>query len=357
MRAATLTLPPAVRLTPTVRRKRWWLSWRLWVIALDAILLSGYFAIQKWPLVKIHRIDVEGPSVWESRVRSQIFLPADSNLFSLDLDNLQSRLQGEFGSLADCRAQLLLPDRLLIQVAPTPLTLWTEGGMGVGVDGSLLVTPAVEQPAPIWRSTLGAASDPRSGNSVDAAGAWSQVLDADSRFINAVSEWGYDPAVGWTMVGANGQTRMIVGSSDLTRRAAYVSALLARPDSILAAPCAIDARFDGQLVVSRLASLDDTASVADSGKAIAPKSKVASPPKDVHATSKLSEPRPLAVVAGDSEKATTTTSKILPPTKPSHPKAAVKSGITKPTKPSSQRSHKSVPMNKSKSKNARRGGA
>lgn len=357
MRAATLTLPPVVRLTPSVRRKRWWLSWRLWVIALDAILLSGYFAVQKWPLLKINRIDVEGPSIWESRARAQIVLPADLNLFSLDLDNLQSRLQTEFGSLADCRAQLLLPNRLLVQIAPTPLALWTEGGMGVGVDGSLLVAPAVEQPAPIWRSTLGASSDPRSSSTVQAAGAWSQVLDADSRFINAVSEWGYDPATGWTMVGADGQTRMSIGSSDLTRRAAYVSALLARPDSILAAPCAIDARFDGQLVVSRLASLDDTSAVADSGKTGVAKPRVALPSNEVHATGNLSNPRPLTATAGDPEKAATTTSKIVPPSKPALPKAAVSRGTRKPTKPSLQRSHKFVPVNKSKSKNARRGGA
>ena len=342
MRAATLSVPHVVRLTPPVPRKpaaAGWRSWRLWVIALDAILLAGALAIQKWPLLKIRRVEVEGPAIWESRARAQISLPADSNLFALDLDNLQSRLQAEFGDLAECRAQLLLPDKLLIQIAPTPLTLWTEGGMGVGVDGSLLVTPAVEQPAPIWRASLGSSGDARTRSTVHAAGAWSQVLRADGRFTSAVSEWGCDPQTGWTMVGADGQTRMRVGWSDLSRRSAYVSALLARPDTILAAPCAIDARFEGQLVVSSLAMLDDSASVGDTSKSVVPRPKVAAPARSEQSLGTV----PSSVKAG-------------PPSRPARPAKVAAIRPSKSTK-SILQPHNSVGEKKTKPKNARRGGA
>jgi hypothetical protein len=297
---------------------------------LDTILLAGVIAVQKWPLLKIRQVDVEGPAIWESRARAQISLPVDSNLFALDLDNLQSRLQAEFGALADCHAQLLLSGKLLIQLVPTPLTLWTEGGMGVGVDGSLLVTPAVEQPAPIWRASLGLFGDARTRSSVLAAGAWSQVLAADGRFTNAVSEWGCDPASGWTMIGADGQTRMRVGWSDLSRRAAYVSALLARPDTILAAPCAIDARFDGQLIVSRVPVDDDSVAIKNSTGPESPKSGVAKP-----SIAPLAKPR--------------TSERLAAKLKPA--------GTVKSTQKSVHRSQKATPESKTKPKNPRRGGA
>jgi len=343
MKAATLTMPSVIRLSPPVRRRRWWLSWRLWVIALDLLLLAGVFAVRKWPLLIIRQVAIEGPAIWESRALSIVELPADSNLFALDLDNLQARLQAEFGSLADCHAQLLLPGKLLIQIAPTPLTLWTEGGMGVGIDGSLLVTPAVERPAPIWRAPLGSYGDARIRSSESAAGAWSQILEADGRFTNAVSEWGCDPATGWTMVGADGQTRMNVGWSDLTRRASYVSALLASPDTILAGPCAIDARFEGQLVVSRLAMLDDSAALGDSGKTAAVR-----PARSIAKT--MGTPEKLAIGASLGTMPASAKPKVA-----SRPTRPAKAAVTSPQK--STKSMKSTKSTSHTKKHARRGGA
>ena len=357
MKAAAFAVPHPVRLTPTVPRRRWWLSWRLWVIALDALLLAAYFAVQKWPLVKIRQVTIEGPAIWESRALSQVALPSDSNLFSLDLDRLQDRLQAEFGSLAACRAQLLLPGKLLIQVVPTALTLWTEGGMGVGVDGSLLTTPAIEQPAPIWRAPLGSYGEARTRSTESAVSAWTQVLEADGRFTNAVSEWGCDSASGWTMVGADGKTRMNIGWGDLENRAYYVSQLLARPDTILAKPCAIDARFDGQLIVSRLAMPEDTTAAGDSGKPVVAQTNAAPQVKLAQAPAKSTAGKPARLAMGDSQGKT-------PPAKlsPSRTTRPAKATVTRPSKStkstkSTSNSHNSNTQKKIKPKNPRRGGA
>ncbi len=361
MKGATLTIPGVVRLTPTVRRRRWWRSWRLWVIVIDALLMAGVFAVRKWPLVKIRQIAIEGPSAWESKARSLVFLPSDSNLFSLDMDELQTRLQAEFGSLADCHAQLLLPDKLVIQISPTPLTLWTVGGQGVGVDGSILTAPAIERPAPIWRAPLGTYGDALNRQSRHAAGAWSQILDADGRFTNAVSELGCDSLSGWTMVGSDGRTRMNIGWSDLSEHASYVSALLARPDTILAGPCAIDARFDGQLIVSRLAMLEDSAAVKDSGKANPAHLKATVAARTETGVPKTTLGSPVKLAIGDSLGTVPASAKLRTPVRPNSPS---KSSISRPSvSTKSTSSIKSTKSTKTKKpithsrKHARKGGA
>jgi hypothetical protein len=171
-------------------------------------------------------------------------------------------------------------------------------------------------------------------------------LEADGRFTSAVSEWGCDPASGWTMVGADGQTRMNVGWSDLTRRAGYVSALLARPDTILAVPCAIDARFEGQLVVSRLAMLDDTTAIGDSGKSAAVR-----PQRSIAKTK--GTPEKLAFGASLGTMPASAKPKVA-----SRPTRSAKAVVTSPQK--STKSMKSTKPTKSTThtkKHARRGGA
>lgn len=243
----------SIRRERAAPRRPWWRRWRLWVITLDVLVLGAALAAQRWPVLKIRQVVINGPSIWESRILGvvQTSLPVDSNIFSVNTGDLQARLAAEFGSLATCRAGLALPGILSIDVVPTPLTLWTESGMGVGVDGSLLVTPAVEKTAPIWRRAPGDGDGSPVMDRSHAAGAWAEVTAADPRFTGAISEWGWNPRTGWTMVGIDGQTRVHLGWNDLTARALNVSTLLGRSDTVLTQPCVVDARFDGQMIVSR----------------------------------------------------------------------------------------------------------
>jgi cell division septal protein FtsQ len=239
----TIYTPPRTRHLLSPRR------WRFWVIVADLLILGGIWSVQHWPLLKLKLVAVEGPEAWQDVVHDLVTVAADSNLLSIDRDALERRLELEFGARAQCRTRLELPDKLTIQLTPAPLVLWTEGRAGVSVDGNVVVQPVCATDAPVWRTPLRTEVREHGNRAFEAAAAWSDVLAADRRWKSVVSELTTDPKQGWIMTASDGQTRIVLGWDKLETRAKNVALLLAQPDSLLAQPCTIDARFDDRLVV------------------------------------------------------------------------------------------------------------
>lgn len=235
--------PPPARRVLSPRR------WRFWVIVADVLLMAGIWSIQRWPLLKLTDVVVDGPMAWQSMARDLVTVAPDSNLFSIDRDALERRLALEFGSRAECRTKLQLPGTLSIRLTPAPLVLWTEGRAGISVNGSVVVQPVAANDVPVWRTPLRTASREHGYRAFEAAAAWADVLESDSRWRAVVSELTCDPDLGWILLGADGKTKIVLGWSDLVERAANVACLFSQPDSILKKPCTIDARFDRRLIV------------------------------------------------------------------------------------------------------------
>lgn len=242
MSNAVFTPPPARRLLSPRR-------WRFWVIVADVLLMAGIYSIQHWPVLKLCDVVVDGPMAWQSMARACVTIAPDSNLLSIDRDALERRLALEFGSRAECRTKLQLPGTLSIRLTPAPLVLWTEGRAGISVNGSIVVQPVSGTDAPVWRTPLVTESRAHGFRAFEAAAAWNDVVCSDKRWETVVSELTCDPARGWILLAADGKTEIVLGWSDLVMRAENVACLLSQPDSIMAQPCVIDARFDRRLIV------------------------------------------------------------------------------------------------------------
>jgi len=266
-----------------------WRKWRLWVLGFDVMILGGMAVLWHWPLVKVKDIRVEGPAVWEEQARSLVVLPPDSNFLRVDPDATRLRLAASFGNLAVPQVTLELPSTLLICLVPTTPVLWAEGAatngqLAVGADGALLTEPLDRPALPIWRTAAGAPpAGAFSQRARFAAGSWAEIIDADDRYQQAISEWTRDSRTGWVMTAADGRSQIIIGKTGLKRRAAEVARLLDEGDSLLLRPCVIDARFEGLLAVRPLPepANDSTVTTGDSlasGKAQIT-SKNGKPPK------------------------------------------------------------------------------
>lgn len=242
MNNAVFTPPPARRLLSPRR-------WRFWVIVADVLLLAGIWSIQHWPVLKLKDVVVDGPMAWQQIARDLVTIAPDSNLLSIDRDALERRLSLEFGARAQCRTRLQLPGTLSIRLIPAPLVLWTEGRAGISVNGTLVVQPVASNDAPVWRTPLVTESREHGFRAFEAAAAWDEVVQSDERWAKVVSELTCDPALGWILLAADGKTKIVLGWNDLVTRAENVARLLSQPDSILAQPCVIDARFDSRLIV------------------------------------------------------------------------------------------------------------
>jgi len=237
-----LNLPPRRRLLSPRR-------WRLWVIIADVLIMAGIFAIQRWPMLKLKDVVVDGPVAWQEVAKSLVTVAPDSNLLSIDHNALERRLSQEFGARAECRTRLELPGQVCIRLIPSSLALWTEGGAGISVNGVLIADPMAGNDAPIWRVPPGMNSREYRGYAIEAAAAWAGVLNGDSRWRSVISEWSCDPERGWEMTAADGKTKILLGWNNLESRAYAAARLLTEADTILTKPCTIDARFDQRLVV------------------------------------------------------------------------------------------------------------
>jgi hypothetical protein len=181
-----------------------------------------------------------------------VTIPADSNLFSVDLDYLESRMRIEFGNNAECRACIGLPDQVCLRVRPATPLMWTETGEGIARDGALFAAPVIDNNAPILRSSFSPFRPEPPHRAASAAAVWDRLCAADERFENAVSELRRDPDHGWIMTAVDGRSRLVLGWSNLEERARRVAHLLDCPDTTLVWPCEIDARFEPYLVMREL---------------------------------------------------------------------------------------------------------
>jgi cell division septal protein FtsQ len=238
------------RRTANAARRRFfaWRSWRLWTVVFNVIIVALLFSAHKWPLVKVRSVAIAGPECWHERAQELVTVPSDSNLFGVDCDGLEHRLNREFGALAACRVKLSVTGVLHVDLKPNRLALWTENRNGVGIDGSLIAQPQDEGIVPVWRVTARDGLHQRRWGARRAAAAWAAVLAGDPRWEAATSEWACTDK-GWQITTLNGKTAVMLGWEDIAARARSVARLLTRSDSILTQPCTIDARFDGQLIV------------------------------------------------------------------------------------------------------------
>jgi hypothetical protein len=219
---------------------------------IDLVILACLAAVHQWPLFTLQEIIVDGPAQWHSRALALVTTPPDSNLFRLDRGELERRLTIEFGSLAECRAKLVLPDMLSIRLTPAPLALWTEDRAAVGVDGRIIADPAApREMAPVWRTREEGHSRLRQSRAFAAAASWAQVMEVDPEWAAVTSEWACDPDRGWVMIGADGQTQIVLGWCDLQPRAYDVAQLLTRSDSLAPGRYVIDARFGERRLIVR----------------------------------------------------------------------------------------------------------
>jgi len=229
------------------RRRR--VPWRWIIVGIDVLLLAGVFSAQYWPLLKVREIQVEAPAEWIERARGLVAIPADSNLLSVDLDNLETKMRIEFGGNAECRACIELPDKVCLRIRPAVPLIWTETGEGIALDGALCVSPVVDNNAPVLRSSFASFRPEPPHRAASAAAVWNRLCEADERFENAVSELERDPARGWVMTAVDGRSRVVLGWTNLEERARRVTRLLDTPDTAIVWPCEIDARFDSYLVL------------------------------------------------------------------------------------------------------------
>ncbi|MEW5700796.1 MAG: hypothetical protein AB1792_01015 [Candidatus Zixiibacteriota bacterium] len=246
---------------------RW--KWRLWALAFDMTALGVIAALWHWPLVRVGAIIVDGPPAWRDEVVASVPLPPDSNLFRTDIDAIDRQLAAVFNDRALCQVRLQWPGTLAVRLVPILPVLRADGvshaaPLAVAVSGALMTERPGLPALPIWRAETGSADDRGLGQQAKlAAGSWAEVVDADERYQHAISEWSHTADAGWTMIAADGRTRVLLGKSGLRGRAAAVAGLLERSDSLLLHPCLIDARFGGLIAVRPLAEPSDSAA-ADS---------------------------------------------------------------------------------------------
>lgn len=259
--------------------------WRLWVLVGETALLIGGFAAHLWPVLTVSEVRYQGPSLWEAEVRSLVTLPSDGNILHFRPDDAESRIESRFSDRGDAQVRIELPGRIAIRMNPFAPRLWSDGGIGIAPDGSLLADPAERPTLPRWNPGIEwEGSTPLAERARAAAATWAEFRRADSRFELITDEWTCDPTYGWMSTAVDGKTRIILGHTDIAARAQRVSRLLAQGDTLLAKPCVIDARFNDHLLLSLVpeappdSTTADSAMVADGDPATAPTKQIKAAP-------------------------------------------------------------------------------
>ena len=239
--------------------------WRLWVLLSEVAVIGTGVAFLYWPILNLSYVSYDGPSDWEAEVRSLVTLPSDGNILHFVPADAESRIESRFSQRGDAQVCIELPNRISIRMHPYQPCLWGGGEIGLARDGSLLMEPATSPDLPRWNPGFDwEGTLPLAERAKRAAGAWDELSRADRRYELITSEWTCDPAYGWTTTAVDGKTRLIFGNTMVEERALLVAHLLAQGDSLLAKPCLIDARFAGQLLLSKIPEVAPDTSKADS---------------------------------------------------------------------------------------------
>jgi hypothetical protein len=243
----------AIAAAPEPRRgllgRRWW---KLWLLIVELCLIAGVVAADQRPYWQLQAINFDGPEEWAEQARACVVWPVDSNYLHVAVDSIQARLQKTFGSRADVRVKLTLPAAITMSIVPTTPSLWVSARKGLLTDGALLTNPIAQPSQPYWHRLGRAGTQSSARADTLASGLWSSILSVDERFGQIASEWRYDIKKGWTVIAADGRTRIILGHANVRERAGRVAALLSQSDVLQAGTVIIDARFPDQVIVRQL---------------------------------------------------------------------------------------------------------
>lgn len=227
--------------------------WRLWVLLSEIAVIGTGVAFLYWPVFHVADVSFAGPAEWEAEVRSLVTLPSDGNILHFVPADAEARIESAFSGRGDAQVRIELPNSISIRVRPFEPCLWGDGQIGIGNDGSLLAEPASYPDLPRWNPGIDwEGRMPLAERAKRAAGAWDELSHADRRYGLITSEWTFEPDHGWMSTAVDGKTRLIFGNTMIEERARSVAHLLTQGDTLLAKPCVIDARFDGQLLLSKI---------------------------------------------------------------------------------------------------------
>ena len=258
-------------------RKRW----RLSVLLSEIAIIGAGVSFLYWPVLHVSDVSYVGPAEWESEVRSLVTLPSDGNILHFVPADAEARIESAFSQRGDAQVCIELPGRIAIRMHPYEPRLWSDGQVGIGRDGSLLTEPATRPDLPIWNPGIDwEGTSPMSERAKDAAGAWDELALADRRFELITSQWTFDTDYGWMTTAVDGKTRIAFGNTMVEERARSVAQLLAQGDTLLAKPCMIDARFAGQLLLSKIPEIKKDTAKVDSTDAAPVASEVPVTSKD-----------------------------------------------------------------------------
>ena len=227
--------------------------WRLWVLLSEIALIGMGVSFLYWPVFSVSAVTYAGPAEWETEVRSLVTLPSDGNILHFVPADAEARIESRFSERGDAQVCIELPGTISIRMHAFEPRLWADGQIGLGPDGSLLTQPASYPELPRWNPGIDwEGGRPLAERAKSAAGAWDELARADRRYELITSEWTFDSDRGWMSTAVDGKTRMIFGNTMVEERARSIAKLLAQGDTLLAKPCMIDARFDGQLLLSKI---------------------------------------------------------------------------------------------------------
>ena len=237
--------------------------WRLWVLLAEFVIVAAIVSLLYWPVATVARIAYDGPSEWEAEVRALVYPPSDGNILHFIPADAEARIEAALGNRGDAQVRITLPSTIEVKVVPATPRLWTEGGIGIACDGSILPESASTPDLPFWRPQVDMSTGaPLSWRAQYAAAAWNELSRSDHRYEIAAHEWTSDPSRGWIWTASDEKTTIDFGRTNLTQRARSISRLLTEADTMLQRSCVIDARFDGVLLLSEV-----PVPVADSAKA------------------------------------------------------------------------------------------
>ena len=175
--------------------RRWW---RLWTILGNLVVIAAVTVVWHRPYWCLAHIAYDGPPVWEEQARACVVVPEDSNFVRIECDAIAERLAATFGQRADVGVKLRLPNTLCVRLEPVTPTLWLSTHTGISADGSVVDEPVVWPSRPTVRLPKNQRSRLARTDPVEAAGTWAQVVAAEQRFANVVSELCFDQRNGWT---------------------------------------------------------------------------------------------------------------------------------------------------------------
>jgi hypothetical protein len=225
--------------------------WRLWLLAAEFVIVAGIVSLLYWPVASVARITYDGPPEWETEVRSLVYPPSDGNILYFVPADAQARIEAALGKRGDVLVRISLPGTIDVKVTPAVPRLWTDGGLGIACDGSILSEPASTPELPFWRPQVDLLTGaPLPWRAQFAAAAWDELSHSDRRYEIAAHEWTSDPRLGWIWTASDDKTTIDFGRTNLAARAHIVSRLLTDADTMLQKSCVIDARFDGVLLLS-----------------------------------------------------------------------------------------------------------